>query len=315
MTDPLPFFSRVPWYWEGALVPLTQPRWFVHVVSALARSFGGVTEPDDEDRRLVHALVAVKAPRGDRVWLRFQRGSTALSYPEALRWLRAQGPTSEREGLARWCAAVEIDFEHAFDLAPAEFHARCLPHYRGFLHAWTDEHTARRHYMTWPQRRQAEFAHEYLLYAANDARHAAQHGTAADEGLQHAAAWLLSRRRFIVQWTLTLRDEADARAPLPREADFSADLQELIDVASRDEVWAVNVLTGLHGSLYAPPPTPSELERLLQRLDCDEGRLQTLRFWETASSLEQVSFTAGSDADALRPRALGRCAAAQRWAW
>lgn len=315
MTNAAPFFPHVPWFWEGALVPLTQAHWFVHVASLLVRSFGAAADIDDEDRRLVNALVAVNAPRGDRVSLRFRRGETVLSFAEALRWLRTQEADVSREGLARWCSAIELDHERSFDLVPAEFHARCLPHYQGFLHAWTDQHHARRNYPTWPLRRQAEFAHEYLLYAANDARSAQQHGGAADDGLQRAAAWLVSRRRFIVQWTLVLSDEPLPKPAAPSEEQFLTALQQLIALESRDEAWASRFLKEVNDSLYAPAATFSELERLLQRLDCDQGRLRSLRFWENARALERVTFDAGSEAERLQQDALRWCELAQRWAW
>ncbi len=314
MTDDLAFFSRVPFYWEGALAPLTQPHSFVHVASTLARSFGAAASIDDEDRRLVHARVSVDAPRGDRVWLRFRKGTTMLSLAEALQWLQAQGADVPREGLSKWCSALELDLEHAFELAPREFHARCLPHYRGFLHAWTDEHTARDHYLTWPPGRQAEFAHEYLLYAANDVSAASRLGGGVDEGLQRAAEWLQSHRRFIVQWTLVLSEDA-LQPSLPSQAAYCAALEELIDAAPREEGWAVHLLSRIRDSLYAPATALTELEQLLQRLGCDEGRLQSLHFWENARALEQVSFNPGAEAERLKERALRWCELARRWGW
>jgi uncharacterized damage-inducible protein DinB len=126
---------------------------------------------------------------------------------------------------------------------------------------------------------------------------------------------LVSRRRFIVQWTLVLSDEPLPKPPAPSEAGFLTALQQLLALVTRDEEWSSRFLKEVNASLYAPATTFSEIERLLQRLDCDQGRLRSLRFWENARALERVTFTAGSEAERLQRDALRWCELAQRWAW
>lgn len=143
-------YLPIPMLWEGLLVPATSEATIPSVVGAVARVLAHSLRGDDEDRRLVRALVSVDGPRGDRVWLTAERAGQAMMLRDGVTAIAAAGGDRlERDGLAPWCDSLRFDFSGSFDIDPSEVWARCLPHYHGFLHAWTDEHAARGSYKIW----------------------------------------------------------------------------------------------------------------------------------------------------------------------
>lgn len=197
---------HVPWLWEGAEAGWSRPQEVGFLLAAVGEALLRHPSGDDEDRALVRGSVSLDADQRDRVRLSLPQP------PEGLRSALRNAPASGERSWSALLRPTAVDWTRAFDVDWAEMHARCLPHYEGFLHAWTDAATVRSRLLHWPEARRQEFAHEYLLYAANDARFAASHGGTPDAALQEAARWLRSRRRHLLRWQVE-REEAPA-APL-----------------------------------------------------------------------------------------------------
>jgi len=269
----------LPFLWEGLLGPATQEDTIPAVVGAVATLLACTPRGDDEDRRLVRGLVAVDAPYADRVWLTAQRQGREVRLREVVASIERSGWSIERDGLAPWCDAMRPDFVGAFDLDTVEFWERCLPPYHGFLHAWTDEHTARAHYKTWPRERQAAFEHEYLLYAENDRSFAARHGGEPDAELQAAATWLRSQRRYVLRWTIVLRDEPLERPDWLRTLEPTLHEHAQVLRASLPQTpWDAGLVQMLDDAIVplSTPTEPRPWREVLQRLEYSEGRIRVL---------------------------------------
>lgn len=288
----------IPWLWEGRVGALTCAESIGFVIGALVRALAEHPNGDDEDRFLVRGLISVDGPVRDRVWIDVERDGRASS----LRAFAAQ----ERDP-ARWCDELVYDYVDAFDVDAAEFVARCLPHYHGFLHSWTDEHAARAHYKTWPRRRQAAFYNEYLLYAANDARHPPH-----DDALREAAAWLLDRRRYVFRWTMTT---LAGPVPRPAIADERAlfDAYAALDAAIRaSSPWLAPRLDEFARALEAPAST---LLDVLARLGCDGGRVRLAGCHETLSALVSELGAIDPSAEPALQALKQALAEIGRWSW
>lgn len=270
-------------YWEGLYRPLTWPKTVLAVLGQLARRLAEAPRGDDEDRFLVRARLSVAGPSPDRVWI----AATRAGEPVDLRaWAVERREALERDGLAPFCVRLEPEIAGSFPVDPAEFYARCVPHYDGFAHAWTREERVRASYLAWSPEERARFHHEYIRYAENGrcGAHAC--------GLQRAAAWLLPRRRYILQWRLALREHPVPRPAWTRrvEEPLLAAIQALRDRAEQAaQPWEVPVLEALLKAPYARrADEDSPFEEVLRRLGCDEGRIRRLRLIHAAHDLPRA---------------------------
>ena len=267
----------VPWLWEGVERGWSRPETVGWAFGALARQLALHPNGDDEDRFLVRALISLEGPRSDRVWADAERQGSPTSLRSLVTDLRLGGYDFERQGLAAWCSALRHDYAHAFEITPAEFYERCLPHYHGFLHAWTDEDYVRKHFKRWEPWRQARFQHEFLLYAANDASFAASTNGPVDDGLQEAAAWLVTHRRCLFRWTFIACDVPEAVPAWLNdfEGPLIEDLEALrVAVGATPEVqWLLPRIEEIPRSLFNPPAARSPLQETLYRLGAgDRGK-------------------------------------------
>lgn len=268
-----------PFLWEGLLGPATQEDSIPAVVGAVAALLARTPRGDDEDRRLVRGVVSVDAPSPDRIWLTAERQGREVRLRDVVATIERRGWSIEHDGLAPWCDALRPEFVRAFEVDPVEFWERCLPPYHGSLHAWTDQHMVRASYKTWPRECQAEFEHEYLLYAENNRSFAERHGHAPDVELQAAAAWLRGKRRYVFRWTIVIRDEPLERPAWLRtiEPTLHADAQVLRSSLPQTP-WDTELVQMLDDAVAATQvSTRSPFSEILYRLEYGEGRIQVLR--------------------------------------
>jgi hypothetical protein len=295
---------------------LTQEDTIPAIVGAVAQALATTPRGDDEDRRLVRALVSVDAPTGDRVWLSAERGGRDISLRDAVEAIEQGGWSLEHDGFAPWCAALRPEFVGAFDVDPVEVWERCLPHYRGFLHAWTDQHTARAHYKRWPRERQSAFEHEYMLYADNNRSFAERHGVAADAGLQEAAAWLRSKRRYVFRWTIVVRDEPAERPAWLRRVEPALHEQAVaLRTLLPSTPWDTTVAGMLDDAIGGPPSTEVWAD-MLRRLEYGESRIRVLGLVHRLRRfLESIDRQPGSKLANACARLSSQLDDAIRWCW
>ncbi|MEZ6184234.1 MAG: hypothetical protein R3F62_04385 [Planctomycetota bacterium] len=268
-------------FWDGLYRPLTRPQTIPAVLGLLAQRLAEAPRGDEEDRFLVRARLSVTGPLADRVWVTATRGGE----PVDLRaWAVEHREGLERDGLAPFCAGLEPELEGSFPVDPGEFYARCVPHYDGFLHAWTSMESVRAHYRGWSLERQVRFHHEFVHYAEND-RAVGE----PEPGLQAAAAWLLPQRRYILQWKLALRERPEPRPAWTRrvEEPLLAAVEALRVRAAEvpSQAWEVPFLGEFLDAPYRTYPGENPTEEVLHRLGCDEGRLLRLRLIHAAYEL------------------------------
>jgi hypothetical protein len=314
----------IPFYWGGLLRPLTRPEQMPMVLGALARNLAGSRAGSDEDRLLVRTRVSLDGPMRDRVWIDAETPGGLCTVRALLAHLSARGHDVRALGLRPWIESVRADYTNAFDLEPTEFARRCLPHYHGVPAAWTDEHYARAHYLSWSPTRRAEFAHEYLAYAeVHRPLPGQEKATWVIPRLQEAAAWLLSRRRYVFRWTVMTREQPVAPPSWIDQAEAT-----LLEAAAAVQAHAAScpppfklfLDEELRGD--SPPradiqPLAShdfdELLEVLQRADCEPRRLRAIRLWGRLSSFREPADGEQGELAAALAVLRERLAEAGRW--